>query len=176
MSLLCSLARPLSSALHPTPSNVCRISRFHTTILKMVQVERISAGDGQNFPKAGDTVTMHYTGTLAANGKEFDSSRKPGRGPFQTQIGVGRVIQGWDQGVPQLSLGERAKLHIPSNEGYGSQGAAGVIPPNADLIFDVELLAINGKKGKSLHTLKTQLKTVTARNETHHVPVLFPTA
>ena len=114
----------------------------------MVQVERIKAGDGTNFPKAGDTVTMHYTGTLAKDGSEFDSSRKPGRGPFETQIGVGRVIQGWDQGVPQLSLGERAKLIIPANEGYGARGAGGVIPPNADLIFDVELLAINGKRGK----------------------------
>ncbi|SNX85701.1 probable FPR1 - peptidyl-prolyl cis-trans isomerase, FK506-binding protein [Melanopsichium pennsylvanicum] len=113
----------------------------------MVQIERISAGDGENFPKPGDTVTMHYTGTLAANGKEFDSSRKPGRGAFETKIGVGRVIQGWDQGVPQLSLGERAKLIIPAQEGYGARGAAGIIPPNADLVFDVELLAINGKKG-----------------------------
>ncbi|SPO28464.1 probable FPR1 - peptidyl-prolyl cis-trans isomerase, FK506-binding protein [Ustilago trichophora] len=111
----------------------------------MVQIERITPGDGKSFPKAGDTVTMHYTGTLAANGEEFDSSRKPGRGPFETAIGVGRVIQGWDQGVPQLSLGERAKLIIPANEGYGARGAGGVIPPNADLIFDVELLAINGK-------------------------------
>jgi FK506-binding protein 1 len=118
----------------------------------MVQIERISPGNGTDFPKAGDTVTMHYTGTLAANGKEFDSSRKPGRGPFQTAIGVGRVIQGWDQGVPQLSLGERAKLIIPAQEGYGSSGAGGVIPPNADLIFDVELLAINGKKGTSSST------------------------
>lgn len=90
---------------------------------------------------------MHYVGTLAANGKEFDSSRKRGS-PFKTAIGVGQVIQGWDQGVPQLSLGERAKLIIPANEGYGARGAGGVIPPNADLIFDVELLAINGKSGK----------------------------
>lgn len=125
-----------------------RQAALHTTSIKMVQIERITPGDGKTFPKPGDTVTMHYTGTLAKNGSEFDSSRKPGRDAFQTQIGVGRVIQGWDQGVPQLSLGERAKLIIPSNEGYGSQGAAGVIPPNADLIFDVELLAINGKRGK----------------------------
>ncbi|SPO29413.1 probable FPR1 - peptidyl-prolyl cis-trans isomerase, FK506-binding protein [Ustilago trichophora] len=118
----------------------------------MVQIERITPGDGKSFPKAGDTVTMHYTGTLAANGEEFDSSRKPGRGPFETAIGVGRVIQGWDQGVPQLSLGERAKLIIPANEGYGARGAGGVIPPNADLIFDVELLAINGKRGMYLHS------------------------
>lgn len=126
---------------------------FHSTSFKMVQVEKISPGDGQNFPKAGDTVSMHYTGTLASNGQKFDSSRDRGQ-PFQTRIGVGQVIQGWDQGVPQLSLGERAKLIIPANEGYGARGAGGVIPPNADLIFDVELLAINGKKGK--FNLQTQ--------------------
>lgn len=133
-----------------TPSFTTSLFRrnFTSTFVKMVQVERITPGDGQNFPKAGDTVTMHYTGTLAASGKEFDSSRKPGRGPFQTAIGVGQVIQGWDEGVPQLSLGERAKLIIPAKEGYGARGAGEVIPPNADLIFDVELLAINGKKGK----------------------------
>ncbi|TKY89674.1 hypothetical protein EX895_001459 [Sporisorium graminicola] len=111
----------------------------------MVQIEKISPGDGKSFPKVGDTVTMHYTGTLAKDGSVFDSSRKPGRGPFSTEIGVGRVIQGWDQGVPQLSLGEKAKLIIPANEGYGARGAGGVIPPNADLVFEVELLAINGK-------------------------------
>ncbi|CDU25445.1 probable FPR1-peptidyl-prolyl cis-trans isomerase, FK506-binding protein [Sporisorium scitamineum] len=110
----------------------------------MVQIQKISPGDGKTFPKAGDTVTMHYTGTLAKDGSVFDSSVKRGT-PFSTQIGVGRVIQGWDQGIPQLSLGEKAKLIIPADEGYGAGGAGGVIPPNADLVFEVELLAINGK-------------------------------
>lgn len=137
------LARPLLRT-----TNILTRTSFHTSSIKMVQIEKISPGDGQNYPRKGDTVTMHYTGTLAKDGKEFDSSRKPGRGAFQTKIGVGQVIQGWDEGVPQLSLGERAKLIIPANEGYGARGAGGVIPPNADLIFDVELLAINGKKGK----------------------------
>ncbi len=72
---------------------------------------------------------MHYTGTLAANGKEFDSSRKPGRGPFQTAIGVGRVIQGWDQGVPQLSLGERAKLIIPPRRATAPPALVASSPP-----------------------------------------------
>lgn len=121
---------------------------FSTTLATMVQIEKLSPGDGKTFPKVGDTVTMHYTGTLAKDGSVFDSSKKPGRGPFSTEIGVGRVIQGWDQGVPQLSLGEKAKLHIPANEGYGAAGAGSVIPPNADLVFEVELLAINGKSGK----------------------------
>ena len=130
-------------------STINAVSRrqLHTSLVNMVRIEKISPGDGKTFPKVGDTVTMHYTGTLA-DGSVFDSSLNPGRGPFSTQIGVGRVIQGWDQGVPQLSLGEKAKLHIPADEGYGARGAGGVIPPNADLVFEVQLLGINGKSGK----------------------------
>eukprot|EP00756_Hemistasia_phaeocysticola_P015381 Hpha_TRINITY_DN15410_c2_g2::TRINITY_DN15410_c2_g2_i1::g.173476::m.173476/K09568/FKBP1; FK506-binding protein 1 len=99
------------------------------------------AGDGQNFPKAGDTVTMHYTGTLK-DGTKFDSSKDRGT-PFVTKIGVGQVIKGWDEGVPQMSLGEQAVLQITADYGYGARGAGGVIPPNADLTFEVELLKIN---------------------------------
>ncbi|CAD6933483.1 unnamed protein product [Tilletia controversa] len=73
-----------------------------------VTVESISAGDGTNFPKPGQTVIMHYVGTLE-NGSKFDSSRDRNE-PFETQIGVGQVIRGWDEGVPQLSLGQKAKL------------------------------------------------------------------
>ena len=85
---------------------------------------------------------MHYVGTLAADGSTFDSSRARGE-PFTFTIGVGQVIQGWDQGVMQMSLGQRALLHIPSVMAYGERGAGGAIPPNADLVFDVELLKIN---------------------------------
>merc|ERR1712066_1121083 len=88
---------------------------------------------------------MHYTGTLASDGSEFDSSVKRGR-PFVFKIGIGQVIRGWDEGVMQMSLGEKAKLAISADYGYGARGAGGVIPPNADLNFDVELLAINGMK------------------------------
>eukprot|EP00746_Dinoflagellata_sp_MGD_P055477 gnl/MRDRNA2_/MRDRNA2_241329_c0_seq1.p1 gnl/MRDRNA2_/MRDRNA2_241329_c0~~gnl/MRDRNA2_/MRDRNA2_241329_c0_seq1.p1 ORF type:complete len:144 (+),score=27.44 gnl/MRDRNA2_/MRDRNA2_241329_c0_seq1:26-433(+) len=102
----------------------------------------IKPGDGKTFPKVGDSVTMHYTGTLSANGKKFDSSVDRGQ-PFVTRIGVGEVIKGWDEGVPQMSLGEKAKLEMTSDFGYGSRGAGGVIPPNADLTFEVELLKIN---------------------------------
>jgi len=84
------------------------------------------------------------SGTLALNGKKFDASRDRGR-PFQFTIGIGQVIQGWDEGVMQMSLGEKAMLRITSDYGYGERGAGGVIPPNADLNFEVELLGINGK-------------------------------
>jgi len=106
-----------------------------------VQVTSISPGDGVTFPKKGDTVKMHYVGTLT-DGKQFDSSRDRNE-PFVTKIGVGKVIKGWDEGVPQLSLGQKAKLVISSDFGYGDRGYPPVIPPGAQLTFEVELLAIN---------------------------------
>ena len=108
-------------------------------------VENAEEGDGKTFPKQGDKLKMHYTGTLAADGSKFDSSRDRGK-LFEFTIGVGQAIKGWDEGVIQLSLGERATLRITSDFGYGSAGAGGAIPPDADLVFDVELLAINGRK------------------------------
>jgi len=103
--------------------------------------EHSKPGDGRNFPKPGDNVSIHYVGTLTS-GKKFDSSRDRGK-PFETQIGVGRVIQGWDKGVPQLSLGQRAVLNISSDDAYGAREIAGLIPAHSDLVFDVELLGIN---------------------------------
>ncbi|KAF9920991.1 FK506 binding protein proline rotamase rapamycin-binding protein [Linnemannia zychae] len=100
----------------------------------------IKAGDGKTFPKIGQTVVMHYTGTLE-NGSKFDSSRDRNE-PFITPIGVGRVIRGWEEGVPQMSLGERATLEISPEYGYGDRGVPPIIPPKSKLIFDVELLAI----------------------------------
>ena len=89
---------------------------------------------------AGKTVNVHYTGWLE-NGKKFDSSVDRGQA-FSFPLGAGRVIKGWDEGVQGMKVGGKRKLTIPSNLGYGPQGAGGVIPPNATLIFDVELLGV----------------------------------
>ena len=90
---------------------------------------------------AGKAVSVNYRGTLE-NGKEFDSSY--GRGPFSFPLGAGRVIQGWDEGVAGMKVGGKRKLVIPPDLGYGSRGAGGVIPPDATLIFEVELLKVGG--------------------------------
>ena len=112
-------------------------------------------GDGTTRPAPGDKLSMHYVGTLAGSGAKFDSSRDRGK-PFDFTIGVGQVIKGWDQGVMKMSLGERATLQIPSELGYGRRGAGRAIPPNADLVFDVELLEIRRRSnGEVLRAAKT---------------------
>ena len=91
-------------------------------------------------PKSGQTVKVHYTGWLE-NGTKFDSSVDRGQ-PFEFVIGVGQVIKGWDEGVSSMKVGGKRKLIIPSQLGYGPRGAGAAIPPNATLIFDVELLGL----------------------------------
>uniref|UniRef100_A0A1W7RAH4 peptidylprolyl isomerase n=1 Tax=Hadrurus spadix TaxID=141984 RepID=A0A1W7RAH4_9SCOR len=105
-----------------------------------VEIETIVPGDGQTFPKVGQTVVVHYTGTLE-DGQKFDSSRDRGK-PFKFRIGKGEVIKGWDQGVAQMSVGQRAKLVCSPDFAYGAVGHPGIIPPNAVLTFDVELLKL----------------------------------
>ena len=97
-------------------------------------------------PKSGQTCVMHYTGWLyqnGAKGAKFDSSVDRGQ-PFEFPIGAGRVIKGWDEGVASMKVGGKRTLIIPPDLGYGARGAGGVIPPNATLMFDVELLGVKG--------------------------------
>ena len=104
-----------------------------------LQYQDLVAGDGAEI-QAGDTANMHYTGWLV-DGTKFDSSLDRGE-PFEFTLGVGSVIKGWDEGVAGMRVGGKRKLTIPPDLGYGARGAGDVIPPNATLIFEVELLAI----------------------------------
>jgi len=99
----------------------------------------IAVGEGDQA-KQGQTVTVNYTGTLE-NGDQFDTSI--GRAPFSFPLGAGRVIKGWDEGVVGMKVGGKRRLTIPPELGYGSRGAGNVIPPNATLIFEIELLKVN---------------------------------
>jgi peptidylprolyl isomerase len=105
-----------------------------------LEYEDLVEGTGPT-PQRGQKVTVHYVGTLT-NGKKFDSSRDRGQ-PFSFTIGVGQVIAGWDEGVGSMQVGGKRKLTIPASLGYGARGAGNVIPPNATLIFEVELLGIS---------------------------------
>ncbi len=99
--------------------------------------------DGRQV-KPGDKITVHYTGVLL-DGTKFDSSVDRGE-PFSLTIGVGQVIQGWDQGIIGMKVGEQRRIFIPSEFAYGEQGAGNIIGPNADLIFDVELISIDNEE------------------------------
>ena len=108
-----------------------------------LQIIDTKVGTGAS-PKPGQTCVMHYTGWLyenGAKGKKFDSSVDRGQ-PFEFPIGQGRVIKGWDEGVASMKVGGKRTLIIPPELGYGARGAGGVIPPNATLIFEVELLGV----------------------------------
>jgi peptidylprolyl isomerase len=110
-----------------------------------LKVTDTQAGTGAT-PKTGQTCVMHYTGWLYQDGKKgakFDSSVDRGQ-PFEFPIGTGRVIKGWDEGVASMKVGGKRTLIIPPELGYGARGAGNVIPPNATLLFEVELLGVKG--------------------------------
>jgi peptidylprolyl isomerase len=114
-----------------------------TTTSSGLQFEDTVVGTGA-APATGQTCVMHYTGWLYQDGKKgakFDSSLDRGK-PFEFPLGMGRVIKGWDEGVASMKIGGKRTLIIPAALGYGARGAGGVIPPNATLMFDVELLGV----------------------------------
>jgi FKBP-type peptidyl-prolyl cis-trans isomerase FkpA len=114
-----------------------------TTTASGLQIEELAIGSG-NSATAGQKVSVHYTGWLTQNGNngtKFDSSHDRGE-PFIFPLGKGHVIKGWDEGVAGMKVGGKRKLTIPPQLGYGARGAGGVIPPNATLVFEVELLDV----------------------------------
>jgi peptidylprolyl isomerase len=126
-----------------TPNNMLANDNNEKEITTASGLKYVELAEGTGAtPTKGQTVSVHYTGTLE-DGKKFDSSRDRGQ-PFKFQIGEGQVIKGWDEGLSTMKVGGRRKLIIPANLGYGDRGAGGVIPPKATLIFDVELIGTQG--------------------------------
>ena len=139
------LAAPLSAQdTKPTPGPDAEKKEMKMTKTPSgLQYEDVKVGTGES-PKKGQMAVVHYTGWLwenGAKGKKFDSSVDRGQ-PFSFPVGQGRVIKGWDEGVATMKVGGKRILLIPPDLGYGSRGAGGAIPPNATLIFEVELLEI----------------------------------
>jgi len=115
-----------------------------------VEVVLLHPGDGER-PQVGDTVTTHYVGTIVGKGSTFGSSLVRGS-PFITEVGVGKLIKGWDEGVLQLTCGSRAILKVSPDYAYGTRGFPPLIPPDSALEFEVELLEIKPSKASSENT------------------------
>jgi len=129
------------SAAQSAPAQPTDISNPNNNNPMELKIETTQPGTGDQSVKAGDTVSVQYTGKLT-DGTKFDSSYDHGGQPFSFKVGAGQVIKGWDQGLLGAKVGEKRTLTIPPDLGYGAAGAGGVIPPNATLIFDVEVVSI----------------------------------
>ncbi len=121
---------------------------FDSDFETQFQVKHLKEGDKKTFPKAGEKVSVHYTGTFL-DGKKFDSS-KDRNSPFSFTLKRGQVIQCWDEVVSRMSLGESIYVVCPSKFAYGERGAGGVIPPNADIAFEIETLAFGNIKKEDI--------------------------
>jgi peptidylprolyl isomerase len=140
---LAGLALALGLVVAAAPAALALDESKATTTLSGLKYIDAKVGAGAT-PKTGQTCKMHYTGWLYQNGekgKKFDSSVDRGQ-PFAFKLGMGQVIPGWDEGVATMKAGGKRTLIIPPEMGYGAAGAGGAIPPNATLIFDVELLGV----------------------------------
>ena len=131
---------PAEQAASEAVSTLPPVEGKSTKTASGLEIIEVVAGSGES-PKPGELVSVHYTGTLT-NGVVFDSSYTRGQ-PISFPLGQGAVIPGWDEGIGQLKVGSKARLIIPPELGYGAGGAGGVIPPNATLVFDVELVGIS---------------------------------
>lgn len=131
----CSGPKPAAEGTAPAPS----VDAAPPVEASELKIEEVLVGSGDEAVE-GKEVTVHYTGTLI-DGKKFDSSLDRNEA-FKFRLGAGMVIPGWEQGIKGMKVGGKRKLTIPSKLGYGERGAGGVIPPNATLIFDVELLGV----------------------------------
>ena len=141
LSLIAGLGVVVAGSLHPATAQTAGKKTMTTS--SGLQITDTTVGTGAT-PKTGQTCVMHYTGWLYENGNKgakFDSSLDRGE-PFAFRLGEGQVIKGWDEGVAGMKVGGKRTLIIPPELGYGARGAGGLIPPNATLIFDVELIAV----------------------------------
>ncbi|MFV0506430.1 MAG: FKBP-type peptidyl-prolyl cis-trans isomerase [Bacteroidales bacterium] len=134
-----AIANKEQQAQERAEAEIERLSQGYKKSSSGLRYKILQSGDGEQA-KTGDTVKVHYEGRLS-DGSIFDSSYKRER-PIEFPLGAGHVIQGWDEGIALLKVGDKAQLVIPPHLAYGATGAGGVIPPNAVLVFEVELLAI----------------------------------
>ena len=139
MKILAAALIALGILVSPLTQDATMSEANATTTASGLKYEDVKVGTGETAT-AGTTVSVHYTGWLT-DGKKFDSSKDRGK-PFEFPLGGGRVIKGWDEGVEGMKVGGVRKLTIPASLGYGSRGAGGVIPPDATLVFEVELLGV----------------------------------
>jgi peptidylprolyl isomerase len=138
---VCVALLPLLALVAADPATQPADASKERTTPSGLKIVEVSKSPDAALTKPGDTVYVHYTGRLQSTGKEFDSSLKRGE-PISFQLGAGRVIRGWDEGIQGMQIGEKRQLIIPPDLGYGARGAGNDIPPNATLVFDVELVGL----------------------------------